>query len=87
MLLQCYCPWGVAVLLTWVNCRSVRWATCVQDVFTAGKLLALGLIIIAGFVQICKGEFLILVASGIPFISDFLSVQLKRGAVTDGLVG
>lgn len=42
--------------LTFINCRSVRWAMNVQDVFTFAKLLALGVIIISGLVHIIAGK-------------------------------
>lgn len=44
------------LILTFVNCWSVRWSTFVQDVFTYGKLLALAIIILTGVYQLTQGK-------------------------------
>ncbi|GLV34181.1 uncharacterized protein CBL_00111 [Carabus blaptoides fortunei] len=44
------------VVLTFVNCWDVKWATRVQDVFTYAKLLALFIIIATGACQLCNGH-------------------------------
>ena len=43
-------------ILAFVNCYEVKWATRVQDVFTAAKLLALFTIIGTGIIQLGRGE-------------------------------
>lgn len=44
------------LILTFVNCWSVKWSTFVQDIFTYGKLLALALIIFSGTYQLALGH-------------------------------
>ncbi len=45
----------VAGILTFVNVMNVRWATRIQDLFTAAKLLALVIIIATGLVMMGMG--------------------------------
>jgi L-type amino acid transporter 9 len=46
---------GIGVIL-FVNCASVRWATVMQVVFTAAKLIAAVMLIITGFVRLGQGH-------------------------------
>ncbi|XP_068236187.1 Y+L amino acid transporter 2-like [Palaemon carinicauda] len=43
-------------LLSWVNCVNVKWVASVQNVFTATKLLALLVIIVAGVLHLLWGH-------------------------------
>lgn len=44
------------VLLTFINCWNVNWATRVQSIFTVTKVFALAIVIIIGFIQLGKGQ-------------------------------
>lgn len=43
-------------LLTVINCYNVKWVTRVQDIFTATKMFALGIIVIAGIWHLGAGN-------------------------------
>lgn len=43
-------------LLTVINCYNVKWVTRVQDIFTATKIFALGIIVVAGIWYLCAGN-------------------------------
>ncbi|XP_056639580.1 large neutral amino acids transporter small subunit 1 [Diorhabda sublineata] len=43
-------------ILTVVNCYNVKWVTRVQSIFTATKMLALGIIVLAGVYYACAGH-------------------------------
>ncbi|KAJ8041409.1 b(0,+)-type amino acid transporter 1 [Holothuria leucospilota] len=51
-MMACIC----VILITFVNCFSVKAATNVQIIFTAAKLLALAIIIVTGFVKLGQGN-------------------------------
>ncbi|XP_019887696.1 Y+L amino acid transporter 2 isoform X2 [Ooceraea biroi] len=46
----------ITCLLTAINCYNVKWATRVQDIFTATKIFALLIIMVAGFWWLCMGH-------------------------------
>ncbi|XP_050510425.1 Y+L amino acid transporter 2-like [Diabrotica virgifera virgifera] len=43
-------------ILTAINCYNVKWVTRVQGIFTATKMFALGIIVIAGIYYACTGH-------------------------------
>lgn len=43
-------------LLTVINCYNVKWVTRVQDIFTATKIFALFIIVVAGIWHLCLGH-------------------------------
>ena len=47
-----------SVLISFINCYSVKLATKVQNFFTVTKLIAIAIITVGGAVMISKGKLL-----------------------------
>ncbi|CAL4142536.1 unnamed protein product, partial [Meganyctiphanes norvegica] len=50
------CTCFFIIVITFINCYSVKWATKVQNIFTAAKLVAVIVIIIGGLVKLIQGN-------------------------------
>ncbi|XP_005095780.1 large neutral amino acids transporter small subunit 1 [Aplysia californica] len=68
----------IAICLVWfliaINCRNVKWATRVQVVITASKLIALAIIIVMGIVYLAMGD-------GESFQNSFEDSDFSAGAI------
>ncbi|XP_064082994.1 Y+L amino acid transporter 2-like [Macrobrachium nipponense] len=47
---------ALVCFLTWINCTNVKWVTKVQDLFTMAKVMALGIIVVAGIYWLATGH-------------------------------
>lgn len=67
------------VVLTFVNCWDVKWATSVQDIFTFAKLAALFIIIAMGAYLLAQGEsFVSISIDHLPFSNINVFVNCNK---------
>lgn len=76
---------SLSVVLTFINCYEVKWATKVQDIFTYAKLLALFIIIAMGvyLLSLGKSELRILPQRQSPARNSVAGGWLNQGLLVD----